>query len=92
MAKFIIEVPHEPDTTSCKQAVQIFFATGSHFLTHADWGCRDDVHKAWIMVEVDSKEQALGILPPAYRHEATIVQLNSFTIKDMETFAAHESA
>lgn len=44
------------------------------------------------MVEVDSKEEALGTLPPAYRPQATIVQLNRFTIKDMEQFAAHDAA
>jgi hypothetical protein len=84
MAKFIIEVPHDPDTTSCIQAVQVFMATGSHFLTHADWGCKDGEHRAWIMVELDSKEEARSILPPVYRPQAKIVQLNRFNFSDME--------
>lgn len=38
MARFLIEVPHEPEAVACARAVEIFLRTGSHFLTHADWG------------------------------------------------------
>jgi hypothetical protein len=79
MAKFLIEVPHEATKEECTAAIQIFLQTGSHFLTHADWGCLDGTHKAWIMVDADSKDQARGFLPPAYRSRATIVSLNKFT-------------
>jgi hypothetical protein len=92
MAKFIIEVPHEADATSCIQAVQVFFESGSHFMTHADWGCQDGEHKAWMLVELDSKEEARAILPPLYRHEAKIVQLNRFTRDDIKDLPAqHQS-
>jgi hypothetical protein len=89
MARFFIEVPHEADEVACKRAVQIFLSTGSHFLTHADWGCLDGEHKAWIIVELDSKEEARSILPPAYRSQAKIVQLNKFTMEDIEDLRRH---
>ena len=38
MARFLIEVPHEPELIACARAVEILLKTGSHFLTHADWG------------------------------------------------------
>jgi hypothetical protein len=38
MARFLIEVPHKAEPVACTRAVQIFLNTGSHFLTHADWG------------------------------------------------------
>ena len=83
MARFLIEVPHEPD--ACVRVVKIFLKTGSHFLTHADWGCKDGVHKAWIIAEVDSREEARSIVPPAMRSQAKVVQLNYyFSREDVE--------
>jgi len=84
MAKFLIEVPHEPEEMACARAVEIFLKTGSHFLTHADWGCFDGEHKAWIIIEVDSKEEARYILPPVYRSQAKIIELNKFTMEEID--------
>jgi hypothetical protein len=89
MARFLIEVPHEADTVACTHAVRIFRQTGSHFLTNADWGCRDGEHKGWMTVEVKSKEEARRILPPAYRAQAKIVRLNKFAITEIEELLRH---
>jgi hypothetical protein len=83
-SRFLIEVPHEATTVACARTVEVFLRSGSHFLSHADWGCRDGEHKAWMIVEVDSKSEARGIVPPAFRPQAKIVQLNSYTMNDME--------
>ena len=58
MHRFFIEVPHKSDLVDCTRAVEIFLRTGSHFLTHADWGCRDNEHKAWLVVEVGTRIKA----------------------------------
>jgi len=84
--KFLIEVPHESDTVECARAVHVFLSTGSHFLTHAEWGCMDGVHSAWMIVEVESKAEALGIVPPAFRSESRIVGLNRFELARIEKF------
>jgi len=84
MARFLIEVPHEANLLPCARAVEVFLKSGSHFLTHADWGCRDGEHKAWMVVEVDSRDAARGIVPPAFRSQAKIVQLNGFSMKEVE--------
>ena len=84
MPRFLIEVPHEASTLACARAVEVFLKSGSHYLTHADWGCRDGDHRSWIVVEVDSKDAARGILPPAFRSQAKIVQLNSFSMPEIE--------
>ena len=83
MKKFLIEVPHGTDKQACNEAIQVFLHTGSHFLTHAEWGCLDGEHKAWILVEVENKEQARFIIPPLYRSSAKIVELTTFTAKDL---------
>jgi hypothetical protein len=85
MAKFLIEVPHEPGPVACARAIKILFDSGSHFLTHADFGCRDGVHKAWITVDVDSKDDARGIVPAAYRTMATVVELTRFDPKYIDS-------
>lgn len=84
-AKFLIEVPHEEAKVACARVVEVFLRSGSHFLSNADWGCKDGVHKAWMVVEVDSKDEARGIVPPAFRAQATIVQLNAYTLEEIES-------
>jgi hypothetical protein len=89
MARFLIEVPHESEPVACARAVQIFLNTGSHFLTHADWGCKDGEHNAWIIVEVENKDEARSILPPALRPQAKITQLNNFSFQEINEILYH---
>ncbi len=89
MTKFLIEVPHEADPVACTRAVDVFLKTGSHFLTNADWGCTDGEHKAWIIVEVNTKEEAMRVLPADYRSQAKIIKLNKFTLEEIEELMAH---
>ena len=83
MKKFLIETRHGPDKKSCTEAIRVFLQTGTHLLTHADWGCADGEHKAWIVVEAESKEEAMYVLPPYYRPSAKIIQLVNFTLQDI---------
>lgn len=80
MPRYLIEVPHESDRVACTQAVRVFLTSGSHFLTHADWGCSDGDHHAWLVVDVADKEEARAIVPPAMRAAARIVRLNRFSM------------
>jgi hypothetical protein len=92
MGKYLIEVPHDSDKAACARAIQVFHTSGSHFVANADWGCDDGEHKAWIIVEVDSKEDARSILPPAYRSEAKIVKLTKFTLQEAEEILSQHEA
>jgi hypothetical protein len=82
--KYLIEVPHDSDTVECARVVHIFLSTGSHFLTNAEWGCMDGVHRAWIVVETEDKQQAAMIVPAAFRSKATITGLTRFRIEKIE--------
>jgi hypothetical protein len=84
MPRFHIEVPHEPETIACARAAEVFLKSGSHFLARADWGCKDGVHKAWFVVDVANKDEARMIVPVAFRNHAQIVQLNCFTIEEID--------
>jgi len=87
METFLIEVPHEANESECINAVRIFYKTGSHFLANAEWGCDDGEHKAWLIVDVDNKDQARQIIPSAFRPKAKIVRLKKFTRKEMDELA-----
>ena len=84
MSRYLIEVPHDADTLGCTRAVHHFLITGSHFLTHAEWGCKDGVHSAWMLVDMDSKADALAIVPPAFRARARIVGTVHYTLAEIE--------
>ena len=84
MSRFMIEVPHDNEVLACARVVKVFLATGSHFLSQADWGCLDGDHTARIIAEVDSKEEARSIVPPAFRAQAKIVALNKFTMEQVD--------
>ncbi|HLE22943.1 MAG TPA: hypothetical protein VI701_01420 [Anaerolineales bacterium] len=80
MARYLVEVPHQDRKEACELAVRAFLETGSHFVTGADWGCSDGEHKAWLIVDVGSKDEALSILPPLFRHDAKVTSLEQFTL------------
>lgn len=89
MSKFLIEVSHGSERYECLRSVEILLSTGSHFLTNADWGCLDGVHKAWFMMDADSKEEAMMVVPPAYRTNTKISQLNKFNLREVKNLLEH---
>jgi hypothetical protein len=92
MQKFLIEVPHEAETRACAIAVKLLLETGSHFMTNAEFGCRDNDHRAWMIMEFEDKQEALHALPPALRAHAHIVALNRFSIEELDGFiGSHKS-
>ncbi|MCH8339439.1 MAG: hypothetical protein IH858_11475 [Chloroflexi bacterium] len=47
-------------------------------------------HKAWFIADLDSKEQAMSILPPLFRENAKVIELQQFTPEDADhTIAQH---
>jgi hypothetical protein len=92
MAKFLIEVPHSEDKYECTIAIKVFLNSGSHFLANADWGCKDGEHKAWLVVDVNDKNEARQILPPIYRNDAKITQLEKWFMEDLdESYKFHKT-
>ncbi len=83
-AKFLIEVPHDPSTAGCIRAIEMFLRTGSHFVTRAEWGCKGGVHKSWILLDVDTREEALNVVPADFRPQATVCEVTQFTLKQLD--------
>ncbi len=84
MPRFYIEIPHEPDKTSCLKAIKVLKETGSHFLTNAEYGCLDGDHSARLIVELDKKEEALMVIPRAYRENARVIMLTCFDLEKVD--------
>ena len=83
MARFLIEVEHEDQKAACDSAVRTFLQTGSQFLANADWGCSDGAHKAWLIADLGSKDEALAVVPPSLRAQAKVVSLQRFSMSDV---------
>lgn len=84
MPRFLVEVTHEAEALACARVVDVFLRSGSHFLRRADWGCRDGDHKAWMIVEADTKEDARNIVPSDFRPRTRVVALNTFSPAEID--------
>ena len=80
MDRYLIEVPHEEETVACARVVHTFLKTGSHYLTQADWGCKDGDHRALMIVEAADREEARFLVPPPLRSAAKVVRLCKFKL------------
>lgn len=79
MNKYLIEVSQGSYKLTNMRAAYIFKRSGSHFVTHAEWGLCDGEYKAWLVAETENKREAMRILPAAYRQCAKIVLIQKFS-------------
>lgn len=92
MPRFLIEVSHDAELVACARVVKVFLSSGSHLLTHADWGCMDGDHRSWMIVDVADKNEAMGIVPPALRPNARVIGLNYFSMDQIDGILKQHSA
>ena len=85
----MIQLPHGSDSKICQRALQAIERYGGHLFTHAEWGCKAGVHCGWAIVELDKREEAIQMVPPEFRQDALIVELNRFTKDEVAAWAAH---
>ena len=81
MQRYLIESPHTDET--CISILKDAMAAG--FLRHFDWGCDDDVHCGWAIIEAESTEQARMAVPPLMRNDAKVVKLVKYENDYIET-------
>lgn len=90
MGKFLIEVKHGGDKSSCLLGIQSFLSSRSHYVSSVEWGCVEGEQKAWLILKTENKETAMKILPAAYRQNAKIIELHKFTIKEIDQVIAEK--
>jgi len=86
MTKYLVEIPHEPELSGCDRIVTEFIDTGAREFEAADWGCLDNEHKAWLVLEAKNRDSVKRLIPPHYRSKANIIQLSKLLLQDEDIF------
>ena len=92
MSKYLIEVHHSDEHDGCVRALNAIMDFGSHLATHADFGCEDEVHIGWLIVDVESRDAAHQMVPPQYRADTRIIQLRRWNREEIEKMLAELDA
>jgi hypothetical protein len=84
MEKFLIEIKNGGDEASCLRSIQSFLSSRTHFVTSVEWGCIEGEHKAWLIIKTGNRDDAMRIIPSAYRQYAKITRLHKFTGREID--------
>ena len=79
MHKYLVVAPHTAE--DCRAAVKHFQDYHAGFLSHFEWGCYDNDHTAYQILDAESHEGALMAVPPLFRPKAKAIQLANFDPK-----------
>lgn len=75
MERYLVETPHSEN--NCIMLLDEVSAMG--YLHHFEWGCEDGVHSGWAIIEAESEEEALMVVPLIARDSARAVRLTKFS-------------
>lgn len=78
MEQYMVESNHSAD--NCELVIKETHAIG--YLHHFKWGCADDVHTGWAILEAENRDQALMSVPSIVRDQARAVRLVKFGRKE----------
>jgi len=78
MNRYIVESPHLAE--DCSRAVKDIHAAG--YLNQFEWGCDENEHTGWAIVEAESLEEVKQMVPWYLREKARIVKLVKYEIAD----------
>lgn len=81
MDRYLVSVTHTND--DCVRALKAVEAVG--MITHFDWGCKDGDHTGWVIIEAESRSQALMVVPPLMRDKARAVMLVKFEPEEVRS-------
>lgn len=84
MPRYMIEFTHPSEYEGCLRSLDAIRRHGSHLITNSDWGCEDDVHTGWLIADVDTREEALQLVPPQYRTDTRVIKLRRWSTEEIE--------
>jgi len=76
MDRYIVISTHTAE--DCKMAVKQFRQYNAGFLTHFEWGCLDNDHTAYVIIDAESHENAKMSVPPLFRQKTKVIKLTHF--------------
>ncbi len=77
MTQYLMEVSHTD--AECMQGLNTIVEWGMHLLHHTWFGCAVGVHTGWLQLEANTEAEARGVLPPATRSQARVVEVQKLT-------------
>ncbi len=84
MARFMIESPHTEE--ECLRALDEELGKGKDILGKFDFGCKVGDHTAYALVDVNSKNDALNLVPTFLQNKVRIVEVGKITPEMIESF------
>ncbi|MEO5571900.1 MAG: hypothetical protein ABIT08_07120 [Bacteroidia bacterium] len=90
MNRYLVISEHTAE--DCRQAVKYFAEFYAGYITHYEWGCYDNDHHAYAIIEADSHEQAKMTVPPLLRDKTKIIKLTFFHPKKAGDDTVHKQA
>lgn len=84
MARYIIESPHTKE--ECLRALDEELAKGKDILGKFDYGCRAGDHTAYAIVDANSKNDALKLVPTFLQNKARVVEVDKITPEMIRSF------
>lgn len=79
MNRFIVISAHTAE--ECRMAVKSFREYHAGFFTHFEWGCYDNDHTAYAMIEAENHDNAKMSVPPLFRGKTRAIRLTFFNPK-----------
>jgi hypothetical protein len=88
MARYLVEVPHTSE--ECVRELDSVLGYSHELLNRFDWGCKDNAHIGWALVEAQDTATVRMMLPMSLRGKAKVFGVVKFTPDDVRAF--HEKA
>jgi hypothetical protein len=84
MTRYIIESPHTKE--ECLRALDEELEKGKDILGKFDYGCRAGDHTAYAIVDANSKNDALKLVPTFLQNKARVVEVDKITPEMIRSF------
>ena len=86
MKRYIIESPHTAE--ECLRTLDEELAKGKDVLAKFDFGCKSGDHTAYALVDMNSRDEAIKLVPAFLQSKARIVEVGKFTPEMIKSFHA----
>lgn len=87
MPRYLLEVPHGPD--DCASELASLLAYNREIIAQFEWGCDDQTHAGWALVEAPDKTSARMLLPMVLRGKAKVVRVSRVAPEEVTTTGQH---
>ena len=80
---YLIISPHRPG--ECSKAVDAISSLDPIELSQWSWGCSAGDHTGYLMIEAESQQAALMMVPESFRSRARVIKLEKHTADQWST-------